>query len=100
MEQILEDLREMIDNGSVDDILEFAEILMVQNKSLMEDNEKLKLQARYFLNRIPEPEPEPEPEYRGTEKLEYHEGLTIFPDEVDFKNKKLEEQYLKQKPSI
>ena len=101
MDKILEDLRVMIDNAEHNDILEFAEILMVQNKSLMTDNEKLKAQARFLLNRMPEPEPEPEPDpihpvFGGTEKLEYREGLTVFPDEVDFKNKKLEEQYLEQ----
>ena len=81
MEKILEDIRVMIDNAEHDDILEFAEILMTQNKSLMEDNEKLKVQASFLLNRIPEPEPEPEPEpvhpvFGGTEKIEYTEGLS------------------------
>ena len=80
MDKILKDLRVMIDNAEHDDILEFAEILMVQNKSLMTDNEKLKAQARFLLNRMPEPEPEHEPihpVFGGTEKLEYQEGLTL-----------------------
>tara|TARA_R110001592_G_scaffold44780_2_gene143635 strand:+ start:61 stop:318 length:258 start_codon:yes stop_codon:yes gene_type:complete len=85
MEKILDDIREMVAIGNDDDIIEFVEMLMSQNKALIEDNNNLVAKSNFLLKRLnldPEPEPEPEshPVFGGTEKLEYQEGLT-FPDE-------------------
>ena len=84
MEKILDDIREMVAIGNDDDIVEFVEMLMCQNKALLEDNNNLVAKSNYLLKRLPdlepEPEPEPHPVFGGTEKLEYQEGLT-FPDE-------------------
>tara|TARA_R110000737_G_scaffold112632_1_gene145786 strand:- start:568 stop:822 length:255 start_codon:yes stop_codon:yes gene_type:complete len=84
MEKILDDIREMVAIGNDDDIVEFVEMLMSQNKALIEDNNNLVAKSNYLLKRLPdlepEPEPEPHPVFGGTEKLEYQEGLT-FPDE-------------------
>lgn len=87
MDKILEDIRVMVEKGDSDDILEFAEILMTQNKSLIECNDKLNAKCEFLVKRM-QPEPEPEPEShpvfeplernssRGTEKIEYTEGLS------------------------
>ena len=84
MEKILDDIREMVAIGNDDDIIEFVEMLMSQNKALIEDNNNLVAKSNYLLKRLPdlepEPEPEPHPVFGGTEKLEYQEGLT-YPDE-------------------
>tara|TARA_R110000744_G_scaffold2989_1_gene11802 strand:+ start:959 stop:1207 length:249 start_codon:yes stop_codon:yes gene_type:complete len=82
MEKILDDIREMVAIGNDDDIVEFVEMLMCQNKALLEDNNNLVAKSNYLLKRLPDPEPEPEPHpvFGGTEKLEYQEGLT-YPDE-------------------
>ena len=82
MEKILDDIREMVAIGNDDDIVEFVEMLMCQNKALLEDNNNLVAKSNYLLKRLPdlEPEPEPHPVFGGTEKLEYQEGLT-YPDE-------------------
>mgnify|MGYP003643643102 FL=1 len=84
MEKILDDIREMVAIGNDDDIVEFVEMLMSQNKALIEDNNNLVAKSNYLLKRLPdlepEPEPEPHPVFGGTEKLEYQEGLT-YPDE-------------------
>ena len=90
----------MIEVGEEDNIIEFVEMLMSQNKALIEDNNNLVAKSNYLLKRLPdlepEPEPEPHPVFGGTEKIEYQEGLTVFPDEVDFKNKQMEKDYHKQ----
>jgi hypothetical protein len=85
MEKILDDIREMIEVGEEDNIIEFVEMLMCQNKALLEDNNNLVAKSNFLLKRLnpdpePEPEPEPHPVFGGTEKLEYQEGLT-YPDE-------------------
>ena len=71
MDKILDDIRELIHQGNEDEILEFAEMLMVENKNLSLANEQLMVQAKHYMKNF---EPEPEPEYRGTEKIEYREG--------------------------
>ena len=82
MEKIISDIREMVAIGNDDDIIEFVEMLMSQNKALIQDNNNLVAKSNYLLKRLPEPEPEPEPEphpvFGGTEKLEYQEGLTLI----------------------
>ena len=80
MEKIISDIREMVAIGNDDDIIEFVEMLMSQNKALIQDNNNLVAKSNYLLKRLPEPEPEPEahPVFGGTEKLEYQEGLTLI----------------------
>jgi hypothetical protein len=88
MEKILEDIREMVDNGNADDILEFAEILMIQNRELMEQNQHLIQQTENLISNFePEPEPQPEPEPEGE--------LPIFQDEIDYKYKEMSKDYIK-----
>ena len=71
MDKILNDIKELVRAGDEDQILEFAEMLMLENKKLSHDNEQLIVQAKHYMENF---QPEPEPEYRGTEKIEYQEG--------------------------
>ena len=71
MDKILNDIKELVRAGDEDQILEFAEMLMLENKKLSHDNEQLIVQAKHYMKNF---QPEPEPEYRGTEKIEYQEG--------------------------
>jgi len=88
MDKILDDIKQLIHDGDVDQVLEFAEMIMVQNKQLISDNSQLVNQCKVFMKDF-EPEPEPEPEleevpephpvfekHKGTEKIEYTEGMT------------------------
>jgi len=62
MDKILQDVKKLIEEGDEDQVLEFIEILMWQNKRLVAQNKQF--------------EPEPEQELRGTEKIEFREGIT------------------------
>ena len=83
MDKILEDIKQLIQDGDQDQVLEFAEMIMVQNQQLMAANKQLDVQIAQFMKDFePEPEPEEDPEPhpvferpRGTEKIEYQEGL-------------------------
>ena len=76
MDKILDDIKQLINDGDVDQVLEFAEMIMVQNKQLISDNSQLVNQCKVFMKDF-EPEPEPELDnHRGTEKIEYTEGMT------------------------
>jgi len=76
MDKILSDIRQLILDADEDQVLEFVEMVMVQNKQLMAENHQLLLQCEKFMEDF-EPEPEPEPEYKGTEKIEYQEGVSL-----------------------
>tara|TARA_R110002012_G_scaffold81131_3_gene205478 strand:- start:80 stop:364 length:285 start_codon:yes stop_codon:yes gene_type:complete len=84
MDKILSDIRQLIIEADEDQILEFTEMLMVQNKQLIADNKQLVLQCQQFMKDFePEPEPEgdPEPhpvfEGRGLEKIEHQEDQAL-----------------------
>ena len=84
MDKILSDIRQLIIEADEDQILEFTEMLMVQNKQLIADNKQLVLQCQQFIKDFePEPEPEgdPEPhpvfEGRGLEKIEHQEDQAL-----------------------
>jgi len=77
MDKILSDIRQLILDADEDQVLEFVEMVMVQNKQLMAENHQLLLQCEKFMEDF-EPEPEPEPEYKGTEKIEYQEGVSLM----------------------
>ena len=74
MDKILQDIRQLIIDGDEEQILEFAEMVMIQNKQLMADNKELILQCQQFMKEF---EPEPEPEYKGTEKIEHNEDQAL-----------------------
>ena len=75
MDQILEDIKKLIQEGDEDQVMEFAEILMWQNKRLISDNKQLAIKCQQFIH-DKQFEPEPEPEFKGTEKIEFREGVT------------------------
>jgi len=75
MDKILSDIRQLILDADEDQVLEFVEMVMVQNKQLMAENHQLLLQCEKFMEDF---EPEPEPEYKGTEKIEYQEGVSLM----------------------
>jgi len=77
MDKILSDIRQLILDADEDQVLEFVEMVMVQNKQLMAENHQLLLQCEKFMEDF-EPEPEPESEYKGTEKIEYQEGVSLM----------------------
>lgn len=87
MDKILTDIRQLILDADEDQILEFVEMVMVQNKQLMAENHQLVRQCQEFMGKFePEPEPEeeedPEPhpvfeKHKGTEKIEYQEGISL-----------------------
>lgn len=77
MDKILSDIRQLILDADEDQVLEFVEMVMVQNKQLMAENHQLLIQCEKFMEDF-EPEPEPEPEYKGTEKIEYQEGVSLM----------------------
>jgi hypothetical protein len=65
MDQILADIKKLIEEGDEDQVLEFIEILMWQNKKLIAQNKQFSI-----------PQPEPEQELRGLEKIEFREGIS------------------------
>jgi len=74
MDKILEDIRQLILDAEEEQVLEFVEMVMVQNKQLIADNHQLVLQCEQFIKDF---EPEPEPEGRGLEKIEHHEDQAL-----------------------
>ena len=74
MDKILTDIRQLIEDAEEDQVLEFVEIIMVQNKQLIADNHQLVLQCEQFMKDF---EPEPEPEYKGLERIEHHEDQAL-----------------------
>jgi len=95
MEKILDDIKQLIEEGDSDQVMEFAEMIMVQNKQLMSDNKQLIAQCQEFMGKFePESEPEEDPEphpvfekHKGTEKIEYQESVA-------------EEKFFEQRSSV
>jgi hypothetical protein len=75
MDEILKDIKKLIEEGDEDQVLEFAEILMWQNKKLISDNKQLAMKCQQFIH-DKQFEPEPEQELRGLEKIEFREGIS------------------------
>ena len=78
MDKILSDIRQLIEDAEEDQVLEFVEMVMLQNKQLIADNHQLVLQCEQFIKDFePEPEGDPEPEYKGLEKIEHQESESL-----------------------